>query len=224
MSSLATETQQDPSLIKNMIQSNGNGTYSVDFHVGGQDDFVTVNNQLVTGSRGGNAANDAMMFAGAANDMWAGLVEKAYAQLMSQSGVQTFNPVGNIDSYSAIDGGNTNGLTAITGQSAVNQSLTASSSASAAQADLAKLQSAFNSGEGVMLATSSAGNSNKNIVSNHMYAVTGVNALAGTVTLFNPWGDGIDNAGMQASITLTVAQLEKQGVTLFETTGNAAMS
>ena len=37
---------QDPSLIENMIHENSNGTYSVEFHVNGAADFVTVNNDL----------------------------------------------------------------------------------------------------------------------------------------------------------------------------------
>jgi hypothetical protein len=217
--------QQDPSLIKNMIQSNGNGTYSVDFHVNGQDDFVTVNNELVVNTSKNSIANlggDNLMFNGASNDMWAGLVEKAYAQLQSQSGVTTDAGVGNIDSYSAIDGGLANGLSAVTGQGATTQTITSSTSTSAAQGMLATLQSAFASGQGVMLATDNKANSDFDIVPNHMYSVTGVNASAGTVTVFNPWGNGVSAFGDHATFTMTIAQLQQQGVYLYEATGKAA--
>ena len=108
------------------------------------------------------------------SDTWVGLVEKAYAQLMSQTGVQTYAPSGNIDSYSALDSGLTNGISAITGQSAVCQGISSSTSTATAQSDLAVLQSSLNSGEGVMLSTtmhSLPGVSS--LIADHMYSSPG---------------------------------------------------
>jgi len=92
------------------------------------------------------------------------------------------------------------------------------------QSDLASLQAALKSGEGVMLSTSTAHSSNPSIISDHMYSVTAVDASAGTVTIFNPWGHGYDSADTSATVTMTVAQLQQQGVYLYEATGKAATS
>jgi hypothetical protein len=56
-----------------------------------------------------------------------------------------------------------------------------------------------------------------------MYAITGVNAAAGTVTLSNPYGDSLAGSATEhATFTATLSQLEQEGVSLFFATGKAA--
>ena len=210
LAALASTAQQDPSLIKNMIQANGNNTYSVEFQVDGDADYVTVNNQLpYFNETWSNNSN--MIFANNSTDMWVPLVEKAYAQLMEQSDAVTYNE--NTNSYAAIDGGDSNGLTAVTGQSVNELTINDLTSESTAQLDLNLIQAAFNAGNDVMVGTGGNAISN-DWVTDHMYAVTAVNASAGTVTLYNPWGDAAASNGMDARFTATVSQLEAENVTL----------
>ena len=63
-----------------MITNNGNNTYGVRFFVNGTAEYVTVNNDLADGGTEFNSATD----------IWASLIEKAYAQTQA-SGVITGN-------------------------------------------------------------------------------------------------------------------------------------
>ena len=219
LAGLMTEAQQDPSLIENMIHNNGNNTYTVDFHVNGKDDFVTVNNQMPNiHGNGGYPDGTNMLFASSPNSIWVSLVEKAYAQLMSQTGATTYAGVGNIDSYSAIDGGDSNGLAAVTGQAVTELNIGTTTANATVQSDLNQIQTAFNTHEGVMLGTNNTQIDN-DFISGHMFAVTGVNAAAGTVTLSNPWGPSFASAGFDTTFTVNIAQLKQETCTLEFTTG-----
>ncbi len=218
LAALASTAKQDPSLIENMIQSNGNSSYSVEFQVGGQADFVTVNNQLPNfSSQWSNGSN--MQFANSSTSMWVPLIEKGYAQLMEQADVPTYNV--NANSYAAIDGGDSNGLTAVTGQSVIEFGVSQDTTESSAQSDLNTLQAALSAGNDVMLATNGTAIGN-DWVSDHMYAVTGVDASAGTITLYNPWGVGATANGMDASFTASIPTLQTEDVTFEYAVGRPA--
>lgn len=184
LAALASTAEQDPSLIRSMIQSNGNGSYAVAFQVNGATDYVTVNNELPDFSASwANGSN--MAFANNATDLWVPLIEKAYAELMEQPNAETYNA--NANSYAAIDGGDSNGLTAITGQWVNEVNIDGSTSSSAGLTDLQQAQAALAAGNDVMVGT--GGNQiSTNWVSDHMFAVTAVNVATETVTLYNPWG------------------------------------
>ena len=74
---LAEMAAQDPSAIQSMITANGNNTYNVRFEIDGKADYVTVDDKLADGGEIFNHASDA----------WAGLIEKAYAQLQASGSV-----------------------------------------------------------------------------------------------------------------------------------------
>jgi hypothetical protein len=204
--------------VRSMIQANGNGTYSVAFQVNGATDYVTVNNQLPDfGYTWANGSN--MAFANNGTDLWVPLVEKAFAELMEQPDAVTYNS--NANSYAAIDGGDSNGLTAITGQWVDEVNLDGSTSSSAGLSALQQAQAALTAGNDVMVGT--GGNEiSTNWVSDHMFAVTAVNAVAETVTLYNPWGVSASYSGRQASFTASLANLEAEGVTLEYAIGHPA--
>lgn len=200
VSALGELALQDPTAIENMIKQNSNGSYSVEFQVNGQADWVTVNNQLAEYGSGGRSGP---VFANGEGTLWAPLIEKAYVELTEQIyGTKGAN-------YNNIDGGNDNGLQAITGQSDNWDGFTAHESTSSLQSLLTQLQTAFNGKEEILFA-SQTNDSAANLVASHMFFVTGVNAAAGTVSLENPWGANGAGSGLQMSFTDTIATLAAQ--------------
>ena len=110
LAGLAEVAAQDPSAIQSMITDNGNGTYGVSFTINGKLDYVTVDDEL---------ANGGTVFNHGADD-WAGLVEKAYAQLQGGGNV-TGNPSGFGNSYTNLANGGSpeSALEAITGAATI---------------------------------------------------------------------------------------------------------
>jgi hypothetical protein len=98
---LAEMAAMDPSALESMITSNGNNTYSVAFTLEGKVDYITVNNELPDGGT---------IFEHANGDDWAGLIEKAYAQLQA-GGTVTGNGVNYGNSWSSIANGGAPELT-----------------------------------------------------------------------------------------------------------------
>ena len=215
LAALAEIAYQDPLTIENMIQANGNGTYSVEFQVNGNPDYVTVNDDfqhLPSGWRyaGGNTAFD-----GGAGTLWSELIEKAFVQLNEQQGAGDNTSV---NSYNGISGGWGEGLTEITGQSFKTYAISTNSSASSVSNTLTTLQSALSNGEDVIMGTSNAAPpTGSNLVNDHMFSVLAVNAAAGTVTLRNPWG------GSGAIFTDAESYLAADNVQFLATTGHSAL-
>ena len=228
LAALGETALQDPSLIRNMIQLNPNGTYSVEFHINGQDTYVTVNNALAM-MPSGYSYGDGSQFefdhgasAGAAN-VWSALVEKAYVQLEAQTGVTAGSDGLHGNAYADISGGWSNGLSAITGQSVNSYGVFAGKSSAALGALLTTLQTAFANHEDVLMA-SSGDDTAHNIVGSHMYAVTGINLAAGTVTLDNPWNGSGLGTGLQMQFSNSIATLAMDSVTFFAASGKAAIA
>ena len=118
LSSLAEVALQDPNAIESMITNNGNGTYGVRFDVNGQDEYVTVNNQLPTMPSGYYYANGSKLEFANGSVAWPELIEKAYAELNEEPNAPhgaNLNSASN--SYAGISGGGGYALTEITGQS-----------------------------------------------------------------------------------------------------------
>ena len=218
LSALADTAQQDPSLIQNMVQSNGNGTYSVEFQLNGKADYVTVNNQLAmlpTGQAMGDGSNYAFDHGGTAGsaNIWSAIVEKAYVEFREQTD--------HVNSYANINGGSDNGLNAITGQSATDY-YSPSLTTSAQQTSLLQaMQSALTSGNDVLMSTVKA-NASKNLAASHMYAVIGVNVANGTVTLDNPWNGSGATSTMKMQFTASLSDMIANGVGFHVATGTAA--
>ena len=91
---LAATACQNPTAITSMITINGNNSYGVRFYVAGQAKYVTVNNSLANGGAAFNRANN----------IWASLIETAYAELQSAGDV-TGNNSGAANSFSLIGKG-----------------------------------------------------------------------------------------------------------------------
>ena len=205
-----------------MIQSNGNGTYSVLFHVNGQDDYVTVNSQLPVFTNGAAYPDGSSLAFDNGATAWAPLIEKAYAQLMEQTSVTPgadLNQHG--DAYADTSGGDALPITEITGKS-FNTYATAGQSGSALTSILNTLQTSLAAGQEVLLGTSPAAITSGNLVDSHMFVVTGVNASAGTVTLENPWGSNAPADGKAESFSIAVSALAADSAYFFSSYGAAA--
>jgi hypothetical protein len=202
LSALAEVAKNNPSIITSMIQDNGNNTYGVRFYVGGKEDWVTVNNALANGGQVFNSGTD----------MWASLVEKAYAQIQA-SGVITGNSAVNYgDAWSTIGNGGmpdfalqeVSGATAITEYYASGKTwsqytyspevpsyqATGSSGLTTATI-LGNLTAAISKGYDIILtsrtnAYDSAGK--QTLVANHAMSVIGYDSATGNLIIRNPWG------------------------------------
>ena len=68
---------------------------------------------------------------------------------------------------------------------------------------------------------STPANSSGNLVGDHMYMVTGINATTDVVSIQNPWGSSYSGP-LAMSFTETIQQLAADDCTLWVTSGKAA--
>jgi hypothetical protein len=215
VSALGETALQDPSLIENMITSNGNGTYSVCFYVNGQADYVTVNSQLPYMNGYDWANGSTLEFANGPVE-WVALVEKAFAELNAQTAAANYggHPVG--DAYEDLNGGTAITLSEITDQTFNTYNLSSGESKTTLSSLMSTLSTDFKAGDEIILSTPNVDNGN--LVGDHMYMITGVNASAGTISIQNPWNTAYSGS-LQMSFTDTIAQLAADNVSLYATTG-----
>ena len=195
LSSLAEVASQDAAIIKNMITVNGNGSYGVAFHVNGNVEYVTVNSVLQTGCNSGS-------------NMWATLLEKAYAELQAIN-VTTGNSYSG-NSFTAIGNGGMPeyALECITGASKITDfcssgsswicqtynsslSVTGSQGGVSTTSVLTTLKADITAGDDLVLSSStwsydSAGR--VELVADHAMSIYGIDASNGNLEIRNPWG------------------------------------
>ena len=196
---LAEVAYQDPSIIQSMITNNGNDTYGIRFFVNGTPEYVTVNDYLADGGTKFNSATD----------IWASLVEKAYAQIQA-SGVITGNTYNYGNSFSTIGNGGEPeyALEEITGASVItdfdagrsawsefvyNDDLITQSSNSGLTTTsvLATLIADLSNGDDEVLssytnATDSSGKTT--LVADHAMSIYGYDSTTSDLEIRNPWG------------------------------------
>jgi hypothetical protein len=199
LSSLAECASQDPSIITSMITNNGDNTYGVRFFVDGIAEYVTVNNDLADGGTAFNRATD----------IWASLVEQAYAEVQA-TGVITGNGFSYGNSFSTIANGGypEYALEEITGASAITDfygngaswtkyvyddtlSMQSMAAGLATSSVLATLVADLAQGDDAVLAsrtnaTDSFGNTT--LVSDHAMSIYGYDSTTGELEIRNPWG------------------------------------
>jgi hypothetical protein len=216
VSSLGETALQNPSLIKNMITANGNGTYSVEFYVNGQADYVTVNSQLPVMGGGYEWANGSTLEFANGPVSWVALVEKAFAELNEQTAAANYggHPAG--DAYEDLNGGTATALSEITDQTFNTYNLCSGESAPTLASLMSMLSTDFKAGDEIILSTPNRDNGN--LVGDHMYMVSGVNSSAGTISIQNPW-NGAYSGSLQMSFTDAIAQLAADNVSIYATTG-----
>jgi len=218
VAALGETALKDPSLIENMITANGNGTYSVCFYVNGQPDYVTVNGQLPMMSGGYSWANGATQeFANSTVDAWVALVEKAFVQLNEQTAAASYGGHTTGNAYEDINGGTAITLSELTDQTFNTYNLSPSESTSSLSSLMSTLNSDWAAGDEIILSTPNTDNGN--LVGDHMYIVTGINAAAGTISIQNPWNSAYSGP-LQMSFTDSIAQLAADNVSIYATTGS----
>ena len=218
LSSLGEIALKDPSAIESMITSNGNGTYGVRFMVDGQPDYVTVNSELPVMGAGYQWANGSTLeFANGNADDWVALIEKAYAELNAQTNAphgMELNSASN--SYEGITAGSASALTLLTGQSETGYALSPQDSSSALASIMSSVASSWSAGEEVLMSTPAS--SNGNLVGDHMYMITGVNAANDTFTIQNPWNSAYSGP-LAMTFTESIQQLAQDNCSLYAASG-----
>lgn len=194
MSSLGAIARANPELLRKMIHPNDDGTYTVTFHQRrlpwepGSGEFkpvsitVTAELPLINGKPAFAGADDATP--AGQQELWVGLVEKAYASFRGGYGIADQGGYGG------------NAMEAITGVSSRSQPAD-----TVAFEDLARR---FRAGEAVTASTlcdvklggldfpdrsdEARELNDGTLVASHVYFVTGLDEAKRTVTLQNPWG------------------------------------
>lgn len=202
MSSLAALAKSNPEAVRNMIRDNGDGTYVVTLHQRrlpwepGSGEFkpvrITISGELPL--RNGSATFAAFGDAdGQKQELWAALIEKAYATYRGGYGISE-------------GGWPANAMETLTGKS--------STSKPANTVSISELERHVRRGDAVAATTlldfkfddaheipdlsdSNPLISNHTLVASHAYTVVGVDVAANTVTVRNPWG------GPSALVTLS---------------------
>jgi hypothetical protein len=218
LAALGETAMQDPSLISSMIVAHG-ATYGIEFWVDGKPDFVTVNSALPTYNNGAEQCDgSAMTGANSTTSLWVPLVEKALAQLSEQTGVVTgMEYAGGDNQYYELNSGGGEGITLITGQQTAAYGLGGLTSGGLSSL-LGQMASALRSGQDVLLGTSDQAVSG-DLVADHMFAVTGVDAAAGLVSLYNPWGANAAGNGKSESFTIAASALEADNAYFYAALG-----
>jgi autotransporter passenger strand-loop-strand repeat protein len=184
LASLAEVAQFEPQDISSMFTVNGNGTFGVRFLIGGTPIYVTVNQQLpyYSGSQ--------TLIGNAAQDIWACLVEKAYAELNAEPGATATIPNQPGNDYVLIQGGDGRPITQVTGR-ALSDYYTGSYSAASWSALGATIVAAVQHGEEVEFGTAGGQTTINGMVAfvgGHMYSVIGYDSANGDFVVRNPWG------------------------------------
>ncbi len=174
----------------------GDGTYAVQFKRGGTATYLRVDGDLP--ANGPYAGGLEMPHPGSSGDLWAPILEKAYAEY--RTGAWTYNSTGwGYFGDVAADFGIH--YTPFRGQS---------------DSDLYNtLQGALAGGKGITVGTNASITAGAPLIESHQYTVTNVwknTSGTGYVTLRNPWG--IDGAGQDSNpndalVTMTVTQLQQ---------------
>lgn len=191
MAGLAAVARTDHTIIDNMITDNGDDTFTVRFYNNGNADYVTVDRFLPTKGNSFFYANNSSGkgFDNNTNELWAALVEKAYAQV-NESGWLGRD---NTNSYAGIDSGfSAPVLSQLMGGGNDGTRHVSSGTWLWKKDDIGYIVNAFNANKPVVFGTSSDVDDSR-IISKHAYTLVDYNAENGMFTLFNPWGINVSN-------------------------------
>jgi hypothetical protein len=196
LAGLGAVAEQNPQFIRDHVQANPNGTYTVTFYKDGHPVTVTVTDDFPKGTNGWDGYTYSHTY-GSDTAQWAMIYEKAYAEFKG--------------GYGSINGGWSDvALNDLTGQNATSTGTGGES--------LADVNDKLHQGYAIASSTQRQwpwdgemeNSPSGNIVREHQYYVQGVNmnAQPPTITLVNPWGWGgnSDSPAAPQYITLTEKQ------------------
>jgi len=202
LASLAEVAKKNPSAITSMITDNNNGTYGVRFYVDGIARYVTVNNELADGGTEFNSATN----------IWASVVETAFAEVQDQGLITGNGKYNKGNSFSSIANGgvSANALEAITDATEITNFAAKDSNLTwtAHVYDQALTQIKHHAGLSTaeVLSTVAAdlligddvdlnsaknarfANGKRTLIDDHVMSIFGYDALTGKLQIRNPWG------------------------------------
>ena len=193
LGAVQTLANNNPSSLRQMAVDLGDGTYAVQFKRGGATTYVRVDGDLPSN---GYYANGLMYtHPGASGDIWAPIMEKAYAEYRTGGW-----------NYSTLNEGYFGAVFSDLG--------VGYSAFGAGGANFNNIVNALNSGKGVTIGTNAGIVGGAPLVGDHTYTVTAAYTSGGVqyVQLRNPWGyDGAGNDGNtgDALVTMTLGQLNQ---------------
>ena len=178
LAALMTVAARSPETVQNMVQDNGDGTYTVSFHSrydGVPNPVqVTVNGDLPY--RRGKPFQNAIENIGGKNVSWAAIIEKGWAAANGNS----YDGIDGTDLSDAQDHDVHNALYAITGKVGVDRN----PGGPMTGVSFEQMQQDFTNG----LVTLGTSNDDGKLVSNHAYALLGVHSSDQTVVVGDPEG------------------------------------
>ena len=178
LAALLTVAARAPETILNMVHDNGDGTYTVSFHSkydGAPNPLtVTVNGDLPY--RHGKPFQNGIENIGGKNVSWAAIIEKGWAAANGNS----YKGIEGTDLSDIQDHDVHNGLYAITGEVAIDRN----PGGPMTGVSFEQMQQDFTNG----LVTLGTSNADGKLVSNHAYALLGVNSSNQTVVVGDPEG------------------------------------
>ncbi len=189
LAALGEVAEHSPATIEKMFTDNGDGTFTVRFFRDGKSVYVTVNRMLPVYGNGfaapfaagwGSYADEyGMSFqrdaSDAANELWVGLAEKAYAQLNESGGIGQDGT----NTYVGIDFGYSSTVfKQITNRSASDTSIGDNKSS---------MITALNAGKAITL-SSKTSDIASSIVTKHVYMLVGYDSATQKFELYNPHG------------------------------------
>lgn len=200
LAALGAIARQNNDVIRTMFIDNGDDTWTVRFYRSSSTaDYVTVDRFLPTRNGGLLYANMGDGPDSDTNILWVALAEKAYAQVNESGWLGRYVSA---NSYASIEAGLPSDATAqVTGKAASWQQTT--------EVSFSTLQNSFTAGK-IITFGSNFDQVASYLVPNHAYVLVGYDAVARTVTLFNPWGieGGYYNGSQRDGlVTLTMDQL-----------------
>jgi Calpain family cysteine protease len=178
LAALLTVAARSPDTILNMVHDNGDGTYTISFHskYDGVPNPVTVTVNGDLPYRRGKPFENGIENIGGKNVSWAAIIEKGWAAANGNS----YKGIEGTDLSNAQDHDVHNGLYAITGQTGVDRN----PGGPMTEVSFEQMQQDFTNG----LVTLGTSNSDGKLVSDHSYALLGVNSFDQTVVVGDPEG------------------------------------
>ncbi len=181
VAALAAIANKNPDAVRRMIKDNGDGTYTVTFHEGGEvvvdDQFPTQGGQVAYARPGDQDAKDG-------KELWVMLIEKAWAKL--KGGYEEIRGskvrMKSEDAMEALTGNKTTTIyTSSKDDKTLLELLAAAADKGLPMTAGVYTQDRFD--QETLQKMRSQG-----VHANHAYAVVNVDRAKGTVELYNPWG------------------------------------
>lgn len=183
VASLIETAAVNPSELTSMISENANGTYGVRFCSATGYEYLTVNADLMSNQEGAYSSD---------GSIWAGLLEKAFVEAQANglsfpmSDLTTFSGNYPNDYNDVSNGGWDEMMKAITGRATNYYQLNSETALAANGTVFTEILYDIQNGIDVLFDSNS--DTSYGLVSDHMFAVIGVDQTTGDYIFFNPWG------------------------------------